>query len=90
MASGERFKALLVADLRTLSSEARRSDSLAGQLTGWLSGPEYPAIKDAAERTLLKLLNEEDENAVDKKVSQLCIGSCTLHPINGMYTASMQ
>ena len=43
------------ADLRALSAEAKRTDSVAGHLTGWFSGPEHPHVKDAAERTMLKL-----------------------------------
>lgn len=42
-------------DLRALSSEARRSDSLATQISGWLSHTDFAQIKDAAERGALKL-----------------------------------
>ncbi len=70
---------MLVADLRILSSESRRSESLTGQITGWLSGPEYPQIKESAERAMLKMRtlgNNEDPDAVRKhsKVTRL------LHP----------
>lgn len=51
----EAITGALESDLRVLSSEARRSDGLASQLTGWLSGPEHPQIKDAAERAILRL-----------------------------------
>lgn len=61
MPSQDAFLAGLEADLRSLSQEARRSDSLAGQLTGWLSGPEHPAIKEAAERAMLKLRSTVDQ-----------------------------
>lgn len=61
MPSQDAFLAGLEADLRALSNEARRSDSLAGQLTGWLSGPEHPAIKEAAERAMLKLRSTVDQ-----------------------------
>ena len=43
------------ADLRALSAEAKRSEGVTGHLTGWFSGPEHPHVKDAAERTMLKL-----------------------------------
>ena len=45
------FVAVLEADLRHLSAEARRADGLAG----WLTGPSHPEVKDAAERAILKL-----------------------------------
>ncbi|KAK9810126.1 hypothetical protein WJX72_005196 [[Myrmecia] bisecta] len=53
--AGEGFLAVLESDLRLLSGESRRAEGLAGQLTGWLSGNEYPQIKEAAERAALKL-----------------------------------
>ena len=53
--STEAIASTLESDLRTLSSEARRADGLASQLTGWLSGPEHPQIKEAAERAILSL-----------------------------------
>lgn len=42
-------------DLRTLSSESRKSDTIAGQLAGWLANSEHPEVKVAAERAILKL-----------------------------------
>ena len=45
----------LEGDLRALSAEAKRSEGVTGHLTGWFSGPEHPHVKDAAERTMLKL-----------------------------------
>jgi hypothetical protein len=59
----------LEADLRLLSSESRRSESITGQLTGWLSGPEHPQIKESAERAMLKLrtlANNEDPEVMAK------------------------
>ncbi|DBA68408.1 TPA: hypothetical protein ACH3X2_013711 [Trebouxia sp. C0005] len=53
--STEAIAGTLESDLRLLSSEARRADGLASQLTGWLSGPEHPQIKEAAERAILRL-----------------------------------
>lgn len=53
--SSEVIASALESDLRLLSSEARRADGLASQLTGWLSGPEHPQIKEAAERAILRL-----------------------------------
>ncbi len=41
----------LESDLRMLSTETRRSESF----TSWLTGPDYPQLKEAAERGVLKL-----------------------------------
>ncbi len=65
----------LEADLRMLSSESRRSESITGQLTGWLSGPEHPQIKESAERAMLKLRtlgNNEDPEVVTKHTKVRC------------------
>lgn len=51
----EAFVTVLEADLRALSTEARKSEGLAGQLAGWLSNSEHPEVKESAERALLKL-----------------------------------
>lgn len=51
MAAQQQVFAVLESDLRQLSSDARRSEGF----VGWLSGPEHPQIKEAAERALLKL-----------------------------------
>ena len=55
------FIASLLSDLRVLSNEARKAEGLAGQLTGWISGPEHPAIKEAAERASLKMKGLQTE-----------------------------
>lgn len=72
----EAITGALESDLRLLSSEARRADGLASQLTGWLSGPEHPQIKEAAERAILRLRSfgaKEDglEHLKTSKVSLL-------------------
>jgi len=57
---------LMEADLRLLSNESRKSESFSGHITGWLSGPEHPQIKESAERAMLKLRtagDSEDEEA---------------------------
>ncbi len=69
---------VLEADLRLLSGESRKSESLTGQLTGWLSGPEHPQLRESVERALLKLrtpLDPADEEALAKqrKVSLLSV-----------------
>lgn len=51
----EAFLESVELDLRNLSSEARKSDTLAGQLAGWLVNSEHPEVKVAAERAILKL-----------------------------------
>jgi hypothetical protein len=42
----------LVEDLRGLSAEARRADGL---ISGWLTGPDHPQVREAAERAVLRL-----------------------------------
>ena len=49
------FFEVLEADLRALCAEARRTDSLATQITGWLQHTDFPQLRDAAERALLRL-----------------------------------
>ena len=46
----ESFLQSVEADLRNLSTEARKPESLAGQLAGWLVNSEHPEVKVAAER----------------------------------------
>jgi len=61
---------VLEPDLRLLSGESRKSESLTGQLTGWLSGPEHPQLREAAERALLKLrtaIDPADDEALAKQ-----------------------
>ena len=72
----EAHRACLIGDLRTLAQEARRPESLAGQLTGWISGPEHPMVKDAAEKVLQSL--EDDswaETLADSEVLMTCCES---------------
>ncbi len=45
------LSAVLESDLRLLSAETRRSEGF----TSWLTGPDFPQIKEAAERGVLKL-----------------------------------
>jgi hypothetical protein len=49
------FFEVLDADLRLLASEAKKTDSLATQITGWLSHTDFAAIKEAVERSSLAL-----------------------------------
>lgn len=55
MASDQTFFEVLENDLRALSAEARKTDSLATQITGWLQHTDFPQIKESAERAVLKL-----------------------------------
>ena len=55
MASDAAFFEVLEVDLRALSAEARKTDSLATQITGWLQHTDFPQIKECAERAVLKL-----------------------------------
>lgn len=66
----EALRSCLLADLNHLALEAKRPESLAGQLTGWISGPEHPSVKDAVEKTI-KQLSEASwaEVLADKEVS---------------------
>lgn len=59
------LRASLLADLRTLAQEAKRPDSFTGQLTGWMTGPEHPGIRDAAERVAQQLADEARPEALD-------------------------
>lgn len=49
------FFGVLEADLRILSSEARKQESLAQQINSWLSHQDHPQVREAAERAALKL-----------------------------------
>ena len=61
---------VLEADLRLLSGESRKAESLTGQLTGWLSGPEHPQLRETAERALLKLRTPLDPGDDEAAVRQ--------------------
>ncbi len=50
----------LEADLRVLSTEAH---VLAGNLSSWLGGSNYPEVKECAERAVLKLHSLEKSRA---------------------------
>ena len=77
----EAFRSCLLADLNQLASEAKRPDSLAGQLTGWISGPEHPLVKDAAERVISKLSEASwTDTLLDVEVSFSCMSN--QQPIN--------
>lgn len=49
--TGDSLSTGLETDLRLLSAETRRSEGF----TSWLTGPDFPQIKEAAERGVLKL-----------------------------------
>ena len=74
---------VLEADLRLLSGESRKAESLTGQLTGWLSGPEHPQLREAAERALLKLRTPldpgDDASARQRKVTADLTACDSLH-----------
>jgi hypothetical protein len=53
MASDTAILEVLEADLRSLCNEARKTDSLATQITGWLQHTNSPQIKESAERALV-------------------------------------
>lgn len=57
-AAKEAYRSCLLADLTSLASEAKRPDSLAGQLTGWISGPEHPTVKEAADKAIQQLTGD--------------------------------
>jgi hypothetical protein len=88
MPSTEAFLSGLEADLRVLSQEARRADSLAGQLTGWLSGPEHPAIKESAERAMLKLRSSVDQTQglAAIKGNKVCVAPAISHTLAHTFT----
>ncbi len=74
--SSEAFVASVESDLRLLANEARRSESLAGQLTGWLSGPEHPIIKELAERAVLKLQSLAGAEDAVQQLQHSKVGAC--------------
>lgn len=53
------LSAVLETDLRLLSAETRRSEGF----TSWLTGPDFPQIKEAAERGVLKLRSVTGKSA---------------------------
>ena len=63
----------LEADLRALAVEARKNDGVAAHITGWFSGPEHPQIKEAAERTMLRLrsISAKDDGLDHAKTSKV-------------------
>jgi len=89
--STEAIAGTLESDLRLLSSEARRADGLASQLTGWLSGPEHPQIKEAAERAILRLrsFGARDDGLEHLRNSKVMV-TCARHqkaPVAGFLTS---
>jgi hypothetical protein len=80
--SKDRLSEEIETDLRLLSAETRRSEGF----TSWLTGPDFPQIKEAAERGVLKLRgvtgrSSESVDAVQKSkaghtvhfIKQTCI-----------------
>ncbi len=59
VSKAESLSAVLETDLRLLSAETRRSEGF----TSWLTGPDFPQIKEAAERSVLKLRSVTGKSA---------------------------
>lgn len=69
-----RLSGSLESDLRLLSAETRRSEGF----TSWLTGPDFPQIKEAAERGVLKLrsvtgMSDDSAEAVQKSKVSCCL-----------------
>ena len=66
----------MIADLRQLAQEAKRPDNL---ITGWISGPEHPAIRDATEN-VAQQLNQNNWRDVLTDYEVLALKAHELHP----------
>jgi hypothetical protein len=66
----DNLSAVLESDLRLLSAETRRSEGF----TSWLTGPDFPQIKEAAERGVLKLRSTTGRNSSAEAVQKSKVG----------------
>ena len=76
MASDSTFFEVLEADLRALSAEASKTDSLATQISGWLSHTDYPQLKEASERAAMKLRTITPDKSGIAAVRNSKVSSC--------------
>lgn len=58
----ENVYSIIETDLKLLTSEARKSDGFAQQITAFISHSEVPQIKEGCERASVKLRNLAREN----------------------------
>lgn len=77
--STESVLVVLESDLRLLSSETRRAEGF----TGWLTGPDHLAVKEAAERAVLKLRSlapssDPSASVAASKVTVILLKSCNI------------
>lgn len=67
----DNLSAALETDLRLLSAETRRSEGF----TSWLTGPDFPQIKEAAERGVLKLRSTTGRSSSAETVQKSKVSS---------------
>lgn len=85
----DNFGSSLQVDYRQLITDTKRSEGLSSQITGFFSGPENPAVKEAAERAILKVRSFSGPNVIQRiRESQVgraevytgCLGGGPLAP----------
>lgn len=52
----------LQADYRQLITDSKRGDTISSQISGLFSAPDSPAVKEAAERAILKIRSFSSQN----------------------------
>lgn len=87
MGTGDNLLAILESDLRSLSAETRRTEGF----TGWLTGPEHSAVKEAAERAVLKLRSfaGQPDSAASIAASKVFFTKCLLAGVQAALCGSM-
>jgi hypothetical protein len=59
---------ILEGDLRQLAVEAKKTDNIAHQLTGWLSHSELPNVREGTERALQRLQSLSSTTATVERI----------------------
>jgi hypothetical protein len=67
------FANSLQVDYRQLITDAKRSEGFSSQISGFFSGPDNPAVKEAAERAILKVRSFNGPHVLQRiRESQVC------------------